>query len=115
MYFALGLSRDLAQLVAVAGIVGKPDHLVALVVVPQQHNIGAQLGARRGNAGVHRMVRLRKVVIEGTRSPTFSATAGAVPLPLDRSMYSAFSLTRSSGVGRVPAPSFASETGMLKA
>ncbi len=54
----VGLGGDLRQLVAVAGVVGKPDDFVALVMMTQQDDVGSQRGARRCDAGIHGVVRL---------------------------------------------------------
>ena len=58
-----GLGGDLGELVAVAGVVGEADDLVALVVMAQENDVGSQCGARSGDAGVHGVVRLGQVVI----------------------------------------------------
>ncbi len=58
MYFAFDPGRGLGQLVAVAGVIGETHHLVALVVVAQDHDLRAQPLARRRNPLVHRLVRL---------------------------------------------------------
>ena len=60
----VGFGGDAGELVAVAGGVGKADHLVALVVVAEQEGGRAQLGAGLRDARVHGMVGEREIVFE---------------------------------------------------
>ncbi len=89
----------LRQLVAVAGEVGKAHHLVALVMVAQNHGGRAQLRARRGNALVHRVVGQRQIVFQRAGRICLRGGSGCF-VKNQVSQYSAFSPYR---------------TGMLKA
>ena len=66
--FSIGFSRNLRKLVAVAGVVGKADDLVALVVVAQEHGGFSQLRASLGNALVHGVIGLGKVVFKAANT-----------------------------------------------
>ncbi len=60
----VGPCCNLRELVTVASDVGKPNHLIALVVMAQQNDVGSQFGASRGDACVHGVVGLRKIVVQ---------------------------------------------------
>ena len=64
---------DLArQLERVAGVVGEPDHLVALVVVAEDDEAVAERGARGGDAQLHLLVRQTEIGV-GQRLPLVQA------------------------------------------
>src|SRR5262245_8414792 len=58
-----GASGDLTrELEGIAGVVGELDHLVALIVVTQDHELAAERRARFGNAPHHLLVRESQIL-----------------------------------------------------
>ena len=60
----VGVLADLpGELVGVAGVVGELDHLVALIVMPEDDEAAAERRLRGGDARVHLLVRQADVAL----------------------------------------------------
>ena len=64
MYFAVGLRGNLRKLVAVAGEIGEANHLIPLVVVPQQNRCRTEPLARCRDPFVHAVVGKSQVIFQ---------------------------------------------------
>ena len=63
-----GLRGQLREPPTVTLIVGKLDHFVALIMVPQHDTLLAQNFPGGTNASVHRVIRLDEVIVQGAHS-----------------------------------------------
>ena len=64
---SLGLRGQFGEPPTIALIVGKLNHFVALVVVPQHDTLLAENLAGGANASIHRVVRQDEIIVQGTR------------------------------------------------